>query len=256
VLHLVERMPQMHFHDAGYGYDIFGLHPPSVERLLRWMSPWYRHYFRVTSEGFENVPAEGGAILVANHGAVLPIDAALLWADVNLKTGRFLRMIADRFVPRLPVLSSMFARAGVVSGTRTNVQLLLEREELVAIFPEGTTGPAKPASRRYELQDWRVGHAELALEYRVPIIPIAIVGAEESWPLWFKIPVRAFGSPYLPMPKTPVPLPIQIRIQYGTPITVDTPLRTVDAVTTPARVEALAARTRDAVDRLISRARS
>lgn len=240
------------FHDEGYGYDVFGLCPPTAERLLRAVSVLGRHYFHVTSHGSENIPVSGGAILVANHGGVLPIDAALLWSDVNARTRRFLRIIADRFVPRLPFASSLFARAGVVAGTRSNVRLLLERGELLAIFPEGTTGPAKHPSRRYVLQDWRVGHAELALEFGVPIIPIAIIGAEESWPIWFKIPVHAFGAPYLPVPKTPVPRPVPIQIHYGTPITVEAE---ADAAQDPVEVATLAVRTHAAVDALLERAR-
>jgi 1-acyl-sn-glycerol-3-phosphate acyltransferase len=188
------------FHDEGHGYDVFGLHPPTLDRAVTFGAPLYERYLRVDSTGIEHVPTEGPAILVANHGGVLPLDAAVLCLDVLRRTARIPRAVADHFVPRLPLVSTLFARLGVVSGTHANVRRLLERGELLAIWPEGVSGPAKPFARRYQLQSWRVGFAEYALRFGAPIIPVAIVGAEESWPLAGRLRgVRAFGSPYLPI---------------------------------------------------------
>jgi 1-acyl-sn-glycerol-3-phosphate acyltransferase len=208
----------MQFFDEGHGYDLFGLTPGAVDRALRVAAPFHRHYFRVTTRGTEHLPSRGGAIFAPNHSGMLPIDAAMLWFDVTARTGRVLRTIADRFIPRLPFLSTWFARTGVVAGSHTNVAHLLERGELVAIFPEGVTGPAKPFFERYHLQQWRVGHAEHAIRHEVPIIPVAIIGAEEAWPVLARIPWRMFGAPYLPIPLTPLPLPVRIEIHYGRPI--------------------------------------
>lgn len=207
------------FHDEGHGYDLFGMQQAAVERTLRWGRAAYERYFRVCSYGSEHIPASGAAILVANHGGVLPVDGGLLWLDVVRRTGRYLRPIADRFIPRLPFVSTMFARCGVVSGTRNNVRALLERGELIAIFPEGVTGTAKTVRQRYRLQDWRVGHAELAIRHGAPIIPVAIVGAEDAWPLLARVDAfHAFGAPYLPIPASPLPLPVAIDVHYGSPI--------------------------------------
>jgi len=240
----------MSFHDEGYGYDLFGLHPPTVDRALRLAMPLYRHYFAVESNGIENIPTQGAAILVANHGGTLPIDGAMLWTDVMHGTDRYVRLIADRFVPRLPIVSTWFARAGVVSGTHANVRRLLERGELLAVFPEGVTGPAKPFRDRYELQDWRVGHAELAIRYRVPIIPVAIIGAEESWPVLVRLHWKLFGAPYLPIPAAPLPLPVRFRIHYGRPIELHRDHPPTDA-DDPACLATAAARTRRAVADLV-----
>lgn len=239
------------FHDAGYGYDVFGLSPPLMRRAAALGAPLYEHYFRVESRGVEHIPASGAAIIVANHGGVLPVDAAMLCLDVLRNTPRIPRAIADHFVPRLPLVSSLFARLGVVSGTPANVRRLLEDGELVAIWPEGVAGPAKPFALRYELQHWRVGFAEHAIRHRAPIIPAAIVGAEESWPLALRLPVRAFGSPYLPVPMTPVPLPARYHIRYGSPIRIDDTQVHRDA-DDPETVAALAGRARAAVARLVS----
>ncbi len=211
--------PPEAFHDEGYGFDVFGLHPPSLERAVSAAAPIYDRYFRVDSRGAEWVPAFGPAIVVANHGGALPVDAAMLSLDLLRHTPRIPRPIADHFVPRLPLVSTMFARLGMVSGTPTNVRRLLQRDELVVIFPEGVSGPAKPFRLRYELQRWRVGFAEHAIRHGAPIIPAAIIGAEESWPVAARIRMfRAFGSPYLPIPASPVPLPARYLIRYGEPI--------------------------------------
>lgn len=239
------------FHDEGFGFDLFGLHPPTADRIAHAALPLYRRYFKVESDGIENIP-EGGAILVANHSGVLPIDAALLWLDVVHRTGRYLRPITDRFVAMIPFVSSVFARVGAVSGSHANVRHLLERGEIIAIFPEGVSGPAKPFRDRYHLQQWRVGHAELAIHHRVPIIPVAIIGAEESWPVLRRLRLRLFGAPYLPIPMSPLPLPVPIHIHYGPPIELHQRYTPGDA-DDPAAVAAAAAETREAVTRLIDR---
>jgi len=209
------------FHDAGYGFDVFGLHPPSLARAVMAGRFFYERYFRVDSVGAEHVPAQGPVILVANHAGVLPVDAAMLCLDLLQRTEppRIPRAVADHFVPRLPLVSTLFSRLGVVSGTRANVRLLLERGELIAIFPEGVTGPAKPFRDRYRIQRWRVGFAELAIRYGAAIVPVAIVGSEESWPVLVKLTaLRAFGAPYLPIPASPVPLPVRYHLRYGPPL--------------------------------------
>ena len=212
---------QAPFHDAGHGYDVFGLHPPTLAAAVSAGAALYERYFRVDSRGIEHVPATGAAILVANHGGVLPVDAAMMCLDVlrRMDPPRIPRAIADHFVPRLPFVSTLLARLGAVSGTRANVRALLEQGELVAIWPEGVAGPAKPFKDRYRIQAWHVGFAELAIRYNVPVVPVAIVGAEESWPLAMKLRgLRVFGSPYLPVPATPIPLPAHYHLRYGEPL--------------------------------------
>src|SRR5439155_22253195 len=124
-------------------FDLFGRDPAAVARARALGAFWYERYFRVASSGSEQIPATGPAILVANHSGTLPIDGALLWLDVGRRTSRTLRPIADRFVPLLPFVGTAFARTGVVTGTHANVRKLLDDGELIAIFPEGVSGPAK-----------------------------------------------------------------------------------------------------------------
>ncbi|HEU4727103.1 MAG TPA: lysophospholipid acyltransferase family protein [Kofleriaceae bacterium] len=243
------------FHDEGHGYDMFGLHLPTLRRAMTrggWLAD---HYFRTRSYGVEHIPRSGAAILVANHGGALPVDAALVCLDVDRATGRVLRPIADRFVPALPLISTWFARVGAVVGTHANVGRLLERGELIAIWPEGSAGIAKPVRDRYQMKEWRVGHAELALRYRVPVVPVAVLGSEESWPVLGRITrFRGFGAPFLPVPLTPFPLPLRHHLLYGAPLALHEGLG-VDAADDPGIVAHAATRVRLALARLLQDAR-
>lgn len=205
------------FHDAGHGYDVFGLAPRLLASAVELAAPLYERYFRVRSSGVEAIPASGPAIVIANHGGALPLDAAVLCLDLLRRTEppRIPRPVTDRFVPGLPLVSTLLARLGAVTGTRTNVRALLARDELVVIWPEGVTGPAKPYRERYRLQRWSTGFAELALRYRAPVVPVAIVGAEDSWPVLATVRTwRRAGPPHVPI-TTPVPLPARVYLRYG-----------------------------------------
>jgi 1-acyl-sn-glycerol-3-phosphate acyltransferase len=209
------------FRDAGHGYDVFGLSPRVLSRTVELGRFLYDRYFRVTSCGAENIPVRGPAILASNHSGTLPLDAALIVLDVLRHTDppRLPRAIGDMFIPFLPWVGTLFSRVGMVSGTRGNFRHLLEHDELVLVFPEGAPGIAKGLAHRYELRRFRVGHAELALQHRVPVIPVAVIGAEEAWPAIGKIEgFHWFGAPFLPIPLSPVPLPVHVHVQYGAPI--------------------------------------
>ena len=218
-----QRLERMFFLDAGHGYDAFGLHPEFIRfgaGLTRWP---YEAYFRVISKGSESIPKHGAAILAANHSGNLPIDGMMLWHDVlrNTNPPRVARGIADHFVPSLPFIGTLFSRGGMVGGSRGNVRTLLENGELLMIFPEGTPGIIKPFSKRYQLQKFRVGHAELAIRNQVPIIPVGIIGAEEQLPSIVSSQRlgQIFGIEAVPIPLFPLPLPVRYRIFYGEAIT-------------------------------------
>ena len=209
------------YRDAGHGFDVFGMSPAGVARGIALSRFAHDRYFRVQAHGLENVPREGAAVLAANHSGMLPIDAAMIVTNVVLGTDppRIPRAVGDVFIPLLPIIGTTFARAGMVSGSRGNFRYLLESGELVLVFPEGVPGIGKGFRNRYALQGWRVGHAELALRHRAPVIPIAVIGAEEAWPQIGRIEsFHWFGAPFLPIPLTPFPLPVRYHIHYGQPI--------------------------------------
>jgi 1-acyl-sn-glycerol-3-phosphate acyltransferase len=214
------RLEGAGFHDAGHGYDVFGLSPAWLAAAERLTRPLYRGYFRVESQGIEAIPRSGPVILAANHSGMLPLDGLMLALDVLRLADppRIPRVVLDHFVPQFPVIGPVFARVGAIGGTRTNAHLVLERGELLVLFPEGTDGIGKPFSHRYQLQGWRVGHVELAIRHRAPVVPVAIVGAEEQWPQLTRLPIRALGIPYLPLPASLLPLPAKYHVRYGEPI--------------------------------------
>ena len=201
------------------GYDCFGANAEGSELALAVTRPMYERYFRVKSYGAENIPAEGAAIVAVNHSGTLPFDAFMLHADILRHTSRRPRTVIDRFVPRLPFFGTLVSRAGGINGTRRNVEHVLRTGQLLVVFPEGTIGIGKKFSERYRITAWRAGHAELALAFRAPVVPTAIVGAEEQMPIVARLDgVKVFGAPYLPVPATPFPLPVRYHIRFGEPV--------------------------------------
>jgi 1-acyl-sn-glycerol-3-phosphate acyltransferase len=250
-----DRAERLHFADAGHGYDQFGMHPDFVAMGDTVAKFLYERYFRVRSYGTEHIPASGPAVLAANHSGTLPVDGAMLWVDVLRHTDppRTARPVADYFVLSLPVVSTLFARCGVVGGSRGNARALLEGGELLMIFPEGVPGIGKPWAHRYQLQEWRQGHCELAIRHSAPVVPVGIVGAEEQMPQLARIKAPAGSAvPYIPIPATPFPLPVRYHIHYGPPLRFDREFRPDDA-DDPEIVQQAANRVKAAVQELIER---
>jgi 1-acyl-sn-glycerol-3-phosphate acyltransferase len=239
--------------DAGYGYDTFGAHPDWVRLSAGLLAGLYDHWFRVVSRGAEHIPSEGAVILAANHSGTLPYDGAMIWLDVLRRTHppRLVRPVADHFVAELPFFGTLFARAGTVGGSRGNVAYLLDRGEILLIFPEGAPAIGKTFSERYQLMDWRVGHVEAALRHGAAIVPVGVVGAEEQMPNLARLPLRVFGSPFLPVPLTPVPLPVRYHLRYGPAIHLGAEYSREQA-DDPVVLRKAAQRVREAVERLIS----
>lgn len=191
----------------------------------------YFKYFRVEATGLENVPRSGSGLIVANHSGVLPYDASMLKIAIynEHETQRELRFLVDDFVFHFPFLGTFMNRIGGVRACPENAERLLKHGELVSVFPEGIKGIAKKFSERYHLQRFgRGGVIKLALKTKAPIIPTAIVGAEEIHPLIYKSSVlaRPLGFPFIPVtPTFPIlgplgliPLPTKWTIHFGSPI--------------------------------------
>ncbi len=219
-----------HLVDGETSYDRYGFSPEAIRAAFPWFHALYRWYFRVRSDGHEHLPLDGPALLVANHGGLLPFDAAMTVIDVLLQTDppRLARAIVDRWAGTLPWINVFYARVGQVVGTRENFSDLLDDGQLVLVFPEGMEGVRKPITQRYRLQGFRVGFVEQALRARAPIVPVAIVGSDDQAPVLYDLkPVaRALGIPFLPVtPTFPwlgplglLPYPVGYRIVYGEPL--------------------------------------
>lgn len=166
-------------------------------------APLYDSWFRVEWEGLEHVPTDGGALLVANHAAAIPSDAPAIMHGVETELDRPVYGLADHFFKGVPVVGTLWARnGGVVAHPDNAYRLLREQGQLVLVFPEGTKGPGKTYNERYRLRRFgRGGFVEIAMRAGVPIVPIAVVGAEESMPTLFKLNTMAkvLGVPYFPV---------------------------------------------------------
>ena len=219
-----------HLVDGETAYDRFGFCPETIRNAFPWFQALYRWYFRVRSEGHEHLPVEGPAVLVANHGGLLPFDGAMTVMDILLHSDppRLARAIVDRWAGSLPWLNIFYARVGQVIGTRENFADLLDDGQLVLVFPEGMEGVRKPITQRYRLQAFRVGFVEQALRARAPIVPVAIVGSDDQAPILYDLKplARTLGLPFLPVtPTFPwlgplglLPYPVGYRIVYGEPL--------------------------------------
>jgi 1-acyl-sn-glycerol-3-phosphate acyltransferase len=226
----LERLRTFPFNDLGYGYDAFGMERESAMLAYLVFVTLHRHWFRVESRGIQNVPAEGPALLVPNHGGVVPIDGAMLAVDafVHLNPPRVVRCAVDHFAAGLPWINTFMARGGQIFGDRKNVEDLVRQGELVGLFPEGAKGTGKGFRDRYRLRRFNVGFIEIALRHRVPIVPVSIIGSEEQAPMLANVAplARLLGFPYFPVtPTFPhlgllglLPLPAHYHILYERPL--------------------------------------
>ena len=166
-------------------------------------SPVYRHWFRAEWEGLERIPATGGALLVANHAGAIPADAPVIMHGIEEELRRPVYTLADYLFRSLPVIGTAWARGGGVPAHPDNAyRLLREQQQLVLVFPEGTKATGKLYSERYRLRRFgRGGFVEIAMRAGVPIVPIVVLGAEESMPTLAKSTrlARMVGLPYVPL---------------------------------------------------------
>jgi 1-acyl-sn-glycerol-3-phosphate acyltransferase len=174
-----------------------------MRQLIRTaFDPIYTHWFRAEWDGLERIPSAGGALLVANHAGAIPSDAPVIMHGIEKELGRPVYGLADYFFRSLPLAGTLWSRGGGVTAHPDNAHRLLHDEgQLVLVFPEGVKGPSKLYKDRYQLRRFgRGGFVETAMRAGVPIVPIAVVGAEESMPILARSPAlaRMLGIPYLP----------------------------------------------------------
>jgi 1-acyl-sn-glycerol-3-phosphate acyltransferase len=213
--------------------DDFGMDPDFEEKLRPALDFLFKKYFRVEVEGLGHVPASGRAVVVANHSGALPFDGVMLREAIRQRhSGRNdLRWLAEDFSFYLPFLGVTLNRLGAVRACPENAERLLEKEHLVGVFPEGAEGIKKLYKERYQLQRFgRGGFVRLCLKTGSPIIPCAIVGAEETNPVLYRFDnlSKLLGLDYLPItPTFPwfgplglLPAPTKWRIIFGEPISV------------------------------------
>jgi 1-acyl-sn-glycerol-3-phosphate acyltransferase len=198
--------------------------------------PVYSKWFRVEWRGLEKIPAEGGALLISNHAGAIPSDAPVIMHGIEKELRRPVYGMADYFFRTVPVVSTLWARGGGVAANPENAyRLLHDQRQLVLVFPEGIKGPSKSYTDRYQLRRFgRGGFVEIAMRAGVPIIPLAVVGSEETMPILFRLPrlARMLRVPYFPVTANllmfgplgvAVPFPAKFTIEVQDPVTFDVP---------------------------------
>lgn len=213
-----------------YDVDEFGFDPDLADSVfhpaLRWL---YHHWFQVEVLGAAHLPTSGAGLVVANHAGTVALDALMLAVAVREEVKRHLRLLGADFIFRIPVLSELARKSGGTLACVGDAERLLTGGELVGVFPEGLKGVGKSYRDRYQLRRFgRGGFVSAAIRTGAPIIPVAIVGAEETYPKIGEIPAlaRLLGLPYFPVtPTFPwlgplglVPLPSKWLIEVGEPI--------------------------------------
>jgi nucleoside-diphosphate-sugar epimerase/1-acyl-sn-glycerol-3-phosphate acyltransferase len=215
-----------------YPVDEFGYDPELVDNVLApVLRPLYQRWWRVRTVGMEHVPSSGPALVVGNHAGALPFDAMMVALAIHDEhpAHRILRMLAADLAFTLPLIAPLARKSGNTLACADDAQRLLEAGELVGVWPEGYKGLGKPFRERYRLQRFgRGGFVELALRTGTPIVPVAVVGSEEIYPMVGNLRRlgRLLGLPYLPVTPTfpllgplgAVPLPSRWLIEFCPPI--------------------------------------
>ena len=203
------------------GYDPWGLNTDTNKIVFSLFSTVYEKYFRVETNGIENIPDNGPVLLVANHSGQLPIDGTLIaYAVANrLKAPRYPRAMIERFFPTVPFLGNILNQLGAVLGDPTNCAKMLDNGEVVIVFPEGIRGSGKMYKDRYQLQRFGNGFLRLAMEHNTPVVPVGVVGCEETIPAIANVKplAKMLGVPYVPI-ALPVILPAKVHLNFGKPI--------------------------------------
>ena len=231
-------------HLGEFGVDPFGYAPETLRLMVPVLDFLHRVWFRAECFDLDRVP-NGRVLLIANHSGQLPFDGAVIASAMLLEhePPRMPRTMVEKFATALPGFGELVFRCGQVTGLPDNCRRLLENNECVLVFPEGARGISKPFRERYRMTAFGHGFMRLALETRTPIVPIAVVGAEEQTInlFDFKLLAKALGTPSLAVtplmpllgPLAMLPSPVKYRVYFGEPLTFDGDPNDDEAVIAP-----------------------
>jgi 1-acyl-sn-glycerol-3-phosphate acyltransferase len=222
-----ERLARVPLTLGPAGVDPFGLDPQWAKYALIAIATLHRRYFRSEVHGIRNIP-HGRVLLVANHSGQVPLDGALIAAALfmDAEPPRIVRAMVEKWAVSLPFVSLAFTRVGQVVGVPENAQRLLSQGEALLVFPEGARGISKTFDRRYRLAEFGLGFMRLAIETDTPIVPVAVIGAEEQYISVANVEglaklLRMPAFPIIPQllfPGGQLPLPTKYRIWFGAPM--------------------------------------
>ncbi|MFL1465531.1 lysophospholipid acyltransferase family protein [Marinobacter sp. DUT-3] len=206
------------------GYDPWGYNNEAIKYGFSLTRQIYEKYFRVQASGVEKIPSEGPVLIIANHSGQLPIDGLLIgYALASREVNpRIPRAMIERFFPTVPYLGNLLNEMGAVLGDPVNCAKMLANDEAVIVFPEGVRGSGKLYQDRYQLKRFGNGFMHLAMKYKAPIVPVGVVGCEETIPAIANIKplAKALGIPYAPV-ALPVVLPAKVHLNVGDPMYFD-----------------------------------
>jgi len=191
--------------EPGRQLDDWGRSQRVLDRLEPLLDFYYHHWFRVETEGVEHVPAEGGALIVSNHSGALPPDGPMIMQAIHHEhpTPRPVYMLGEHWFKGYPGAGLLTNKIGMVAAHPANAQRLLHDEgRLVLVFPEGQKGSRKLYWQRYRLRRFgRGGFVRTAMRAGAPIVPVAVLGAEEAMPIFAHVPAlqKLTGLIYFPV---------------------------------------------------------
>jgi 1-acyl-sn-glycerol-3-phosphate acyltransferase len=247
------------------GYDPWGFNPEQSKTLYS-LAYWIYRYFRPLIRGIENLPP-GRVLIVPNHSGQLPFDGLVVAVAclLHARPPRLVRAMAERWFPTLPFVNLAFARSGVVTGDPINCRNLLAAGNAILVFPEGATGCGKVWSQRYRLTRFGRGFMRLALQTETPIVPVSVVGAEESIISLYDLRplARLLRAPYVPVPAllpllgpaAYLPLPTRFHVDFGEPLRFSGPFDDEDEAI-DAKVDVVMTRVQSMIDQALARRRS
>ncbi len=207
--------------------DPLGFDSATAERWLALVRAATWRYFRPQVIGAEHVPKKGRALIIGCHSGTIPYDAACTLVAIHDATGRFARSIGDNLFGRVSGVETFLRQQGALVGRPDIVEAVMRAGHLLLLFPGGSRDMERPyLTQRYQVLPHRGyapghgGYIKIALRTGAPIIPLAVVGAEEAHVLLGSVPVLAqiFGVPFFPFLLFPWPLPVKLYIRFGEPI--------------------------------------
>jgi 1-acyl-sn-glycerol-3-phosphate acyltransferase len=211
------------------GIDPWGLDPETLKSAVTVGKLLYSGYFRTEVTGLTSVPT-GRLMVISNHGCQIPLDGLFITLAMLLETEnpRICRGMVDHWVPSLPFVSELFTACGEIVGAPDNCIDMLNEENCVLVFPEGTRGSGKTIFEKYQLKSFGTGFIRIALETNSPILPVAVIGTEEIFPslINLKFLAKILKIPYFPVtpffphfgPLGAIPLPTKVTLRFGEPI--------------------------------------
>jgi 1-acyl-sn-glycerol-3-phosphate acyltransferase len=208
-------------------YDDFGLDEEYIRAWGWWFAFLRKVYWRIDHEGIENIPQNGGAMFVANHRGFMPLDAVMHLSLILTYRNRITRFLIIPSLLRFPYLCNFLTKLGGVIASQENAARLFASGDLVGIFPEGIRGSFTPYKTTYRLRDFaKSAFAKIAIENQVPIVPCAVIGHSEIFPIIGRINssyvTKEFGWPYLPIapmfPLAPIPIPSKWHVRVLEPV--------------------------------------